>query len=63
MSEINNTMETLQGFHKTVYGDNLVELVPEGVKIAKLVPFVKPNKKQGLDYRMPISLQLEHGRV
>jgi len=56
-----NSMETLNGFHKTIYGDELTDLVPEGVKLSKMIPFVKPNKKMGLDYRQPVNLQLEHG--
>lgn len=61
MSEFND-MSTLEGFHKIVYGDKLVDLIPDGVKLSKMIPFVKPNKKQGLEYRNPVILKLEHGR-
>lgn len=62
MSEFND-ISTLNGFHKSVYGDELTELVPEGVKLSKMIPFVKPNKRMGLEYKNPVSLQLEHGRL
>ena len=45
----NNTLATLNGFYKTIYADSLKDLVPEGVKLSKMIPFVKPNKKQGLN--------------
>jgi hypothetical protein len=66
MAEFNQTsgnadLNTLNGFYKVVYGDKLMDLVPEGVKLSKMIPFVKPNKKQGLEYRQPVSLRLEHG--
>ena len=58
---VNNDMGTLNGFHKSIYGDELTDLVPEGVKLSKMIPFVKPNKRSGFDYKQPVSLQLEHG--
>jgi hypothetical protein len=60
MSEFND-MATLTGFHKIVYGDKLTDLVPEGVKLAKMVAFSKADKRQGLEYRTPVNLRLEHG--
>lgn len=56
-----NDMSTLNGFFKVVYADKLENLIPEGVKLSKMIPFVKPNKAQGLDYRQPVTLRLEHG--
>jgi len=59
---VNNDMATLTGFHKSIYADEMLDsLQPEGVKLVKLIPFVKPNKRQGLDYKQVVSLQLEHG--
>jgi hypothetical protein len=62
MSEFND-MDTLTGFHKIVYGDKLTDLVPEGVKLAKMVAFSKADKRQGLEYRTPVNLRLEHGKL
>ena len=56
-----NNIDTLNGFHKSIYGEELVDLIPEGVKLTKMIPFVKPNKRMGFDYKQPVSLQLEHG--
>lgn len=59
-----NDMATLNGFHKTVYAPELMEkLIPDGVKLSKKIPFVKPNKRMGLEYKQPVVLQLEHGRL
>ena len=44
-----NALSTLNGFYKTVYADKLEDLVPEGVKLGKMIPFVKPTKKMGLN--------------
>jgi len=56
-----NTINTLNGFYKEVYADDLKDLVPEGVKLSKMIPFVKPSKKMGLEYHQPVTLRLEHG--
>lgn len=58
-----NDLATLNGFFKSVYADKLEDLVPEGVKLVKMLPFVKPNKRMGNDYKQPVSLQLEHGKL
>ena len=43
-----NDMATLNGFHKTVYAPELMDkLIPDGVKLAKKIPFTKPNKRMG----------------
>jgi hypothetical protein len=44
-----NDLETLNGFHKSIYGDELTELVPEGVKLSKMIPFVKPASRLGFN--------------
>lgn len=54
-------LDTLNGFFKIMFMDKLENLVPEGVKLVKMIPFVKPNKRMGLEYRQPVLLQLEHG--
>jgi hypothetical protein len=66
MAEYNQTsatdsLNTLNGFFKSVYADKLSDLIPEGVKLSKMIPFVKPNKQQGLNYLQPVSLGLEQG--
>ena len=44
-----NTMATLNGFYKEIYSEDLKDLVPEGVKLGKAIPFVKPNKRMGFN--------------
>lgn len=56
-----NTLTTLNGFFKTVYADSLENLIPEGVKLSKMIPFVTPVKRMGLEYKQPVTLGLEHG--
>jgi len=56
-----NSVDTLSGFFKVVYSSDLENLIPEGVKLSKMIPFVKPNQRLGAEYRQPVTLQLEHG--
>jgi len=61
MASIPNDMDTLNGFFKTVYADKLENLIPDQVKLAKMIPFAKPNKRQGLEYKQPVLLSTEQG--
>lgn len=56
-----NDLETLNGFFKDVYADQLEDLIPEGVKLQKMIPFSKPNARMGYQYKQPVTLRLEHG--
>jgi hypothetical protein len=51
-----NTITTLNGFFKNVYADKLENLIPEGVKLAKMIPFQSPVKRMGLEYKQPVTL-------
>lgn len=62
MSETND-MSTLNGFFKTIYADKLKDLMPDHVKLSKMIPFAKPNKKMGLEYKQPVTLSAEHGKL
>lgn len=55
MSYNANDITSLNGFHKSIYGD-LTDLIPEGVKLSKAIPFVSPNKKMGLEYKNTVVL-------
>ena len=57
-----NDLGTLNGYFKTVYGE-AQDLIPEGIKLGKMINFVAPNKRMGLEYKQPVTLQLEHGRL
>lgn len=55
-----NTLTTLDGLFKVVYGDNIVNLLPEFAKVSKMVPF-KEREMIGEQYQIPVKLQHEHG--
>ncbi|GAG39616.1 unnamed protein product, partial [marine sediment metagenome] len=56
-----NTVTTLNGLFKIVYADKLVDLIPDNVKLSKMVGFVPKNKNNGLQYNQPVVLGSEHG--
>jgi len=55
-----NTVATLNGFYKQIYGDSLINLIPESAKFIKEVPFER-RKKLGDFYNVPVVLQAEQG--
>ena len=55
-----NTLSTLNGFYKQIYGDSLINLIPESAKFIKKVPFER-RKKLGDYYNVPVVLQGENG--
>ena len=55
-----NTLATLNGFYKQIYGDSLINLIPESAKFIKDVPFER-RKKLGDKYNVPVVLQAEQG--
>lgn len=42
-----NLVSTLSGLFKESYADKLMDLVPDGVKLLKMVPFVEASKEIG----------------
>jgi hypothetical protein len=56
-----NTPTTLNGFFKEVYGDDILNLVPESSKLVKIVPFVPSEKETGNKYHQPVILANEQG--
>jgi hypothetical protein len=55
-----NTLTTLNGFYKQIYGDSLINLIPESAKFIREVPFER-RKKLGDYYNVPVVLQAEQG--
>lgn len=55
------TPSQLDGFFKEVYGDDVVNLVPESAKFVKLVRFSPADKEEGEKYNQPVVLSNEHG--
>lgn len=56
-----NTVDTLNGFFKESYADHIQDLVPEGVKLLKMIDFNSADKATGNLYHVPLELGLEHG--
>lgn len=61
MSTQANTVATLDGHFKEVYAPMIRDLVPEGMKILKMVDFASAEKLLGKAYHQPVTLGLEHG--
>lgn len=57
----NNNLTTLNGLFKEVYADKLENLIPDGVKLLKMIPFVPKDRQNGSLYHQPVVLGLEHG--
>lgn len=56
-----NTVSTLNGNFKEVYANEIKNLIPDGVKFLKLVPYVESSKEIGNFYHQPVQLSHEHG--
>jgi hypothetical protein len=61
MSTVNSIADTLNANYKQVYGDDIEQLIPDGVKLMKDIDFVSAEKQQGGTYNQPVALKLEHG--
>lgn len=56
-----NNLSTLNGLFKEVYADKLENLIPDGVRLLKEIPFVAKDRQNGSLYHQPVVLGLEHG--
>jgi hypothetical protein len=56
-----NTLDTLNGLFKEVYAKDLVDLIPDGVKLLSRIPFAKKEQVLGNFYHQPVVLGQEHG--
>lgn len=61
MATTNSVSDTLNANYKQVYGDDIVELIPDGVKILKDIKFVEGEKEQGGNFNQAVAVALEHG--
>lgn len=55
-----NTESTLNAFYKEIYADKIQNLIPENIKILKMVPFQETDSL-GDKYIQPVMLAHEHG--
>lgn len=56
-----NTLATLNGLFKQVYADKVENLIPDGVKLYKMIKFAPKDKQIGQAYNQPVILGQEHG--
>ena len=56
-----NTVATLNGWFKEKYADEAKNLIPDGVKLYNMIPFIQESKQLGNEYHQPVILGLEHG--
>ena len=48
-----NNLDTLNGLFKEVYGKDLIDLIPDGVKLLSKIPFAKKEQVLGGFYHQP----------
>lgn len=56
-----NTASTLSSWLKEIYADQIQNLIPEGVRLIKMIPFKAGDKELGSAYHQPVALTHEHG--
>lgn len=61
MASSANTLDTLNGLFKEVYASELKDLIPDGAKLLKRIPFAKKESTLGNFYHQPVVLGHEHG--
>ena len=57
-----NTFTSLNANFKTVYADEIQNLIPEGLVLVNMVKFMKGDKVLGNIYDQPVYMSLEHGK-
>ena len=58
----NDFNDTLNGLFKKIYsGKGIENLVPDNIKLAKMVEFAPQAKRNGESYQQPVILKSEHG--
>jgi hypothetical protein len=48
-----NTTLTLNGLFYEIYAKNIQDLIPDGVKLLKMVPFIESERETGNKYNQP----------
>ena len=56
-----NTPDTMNGLFKEVYAKKMENLIPDGVKLLKEIPFTSGAERTGKTYNQPVVLGHEHG--
>jgi len=53
--------DTLEGLFKEVYGDAVIDLVPNAARTVKDFPFVSASQQEGNKFNQPVRLSRTHG--
>lgn len=61
MASANNTASTINAWLKEIYADSIQSLIPEGVRLIKMVAFSAGDKEIGDKYHQPVTLTHEFG--
>lgn len=61
MGSANTFADSLNGLFKEAYADKLENLIPEGLKLYKMIDFLAKDKQPGNLYHQPVILGHEHG--
>ena len=61
MSQSSNDFSTLNAIYKEAYADNVIDLIPDGVKLLNMFDFLPADKQPGNQYIQPVTLAFEHG--
>lgn len=56
-----NNLTTLNGLFKTVYGDRVQDVIPDGVILRNMIKFAPKDKILGNKYAQPVIVALEQG--
>ncbi len=56
-----NTASTINAWVKEIYADNIQSLIPDGVRLVKMIKFSQGEKELGDNYIQPVSLTHEFG--
>lgn len=61
MSSANNFSDSLNALFKETYAEKIKDLIPEGLKLYKMISFLPKDKQPGNLYHQPVILGHEHG--
>ena len=61
MVDVANSLSTLNGIFKEVYGSAVEDLLPGSAKLARKIGFVPDSEREGAAFNFPVVLTREHG--
>jgi hypothetical protein len=61
MADAPATVSSLNGLFKEVYPEGIKDLIPNGTKVQKRIPFIAASKELGKQYNQPVTLAYPNG--